>query len=143
VVTASEDQTAKVWDATTGQLRASLEGHTKRVYTAVFSPDGTRAVTVSEDQTAKLWDVTTGQILLSLEGHIGKEGVVAFSPDGARLVTASDDGTVRVWDVSLETRSPAEVAAFVRCKGTWRLEDGRLLPATPEPTACPARTAAQ
>lgn len=36
---------------------ASLEGHTDRVTSAQFSPDGTRVLTASYDNTAKLWDV--------------------------------------------------------------------------------------
>ena len=57
VVTASEDNTARVWDAATGKpLTRSLE-HQDWVWSAAFSPDGTRVVTASEDQTARLWDI--------------------------------------------------------------------------------------
>ena len=62
---------------------------------------------------------------------------VVFSPDGRRLARASGKGTVQVWDVSLETRSSETIAALVRCKGLWRLDEGRLLPANPDPTTCP------
>ena len=59
VVTASADKTARVWDAASGQLLTSLEGHTGWVTSAVFSPDpdGQRLVTTSRDGTAKVWDV--------------------------------------------------------------------------------------
>ncbi|MCB8927745.1 MAG: hypothetical protein H6652_19190 [Ardenticatenaceae bacterium] len=33
-----------------------LEGHSARVLSAAFSPDGTRIVTASLDGTARLWD---------------------------------------------------------------------------------------
>jgi hypothetical protein len=52
IVTASADWTAKVWDAATGQLLTTLEGH-DWVRSAAFSPDGTRIVTASLDRTAK------------------------------------------------------------------------------------------
>jgi WD40 repeat protein len=39
VVTASDDKTARVWNATTAQLLAKLEGHSARVGKAAFSPD--------------------------------------------------------------------------------------------------------
>src|SRR5262249_22675701 len=45
LVTASGDQTAKVWDARTGTELLTLRGHTGAVYSASFSPDGTRLVT--------------------------------------------------------------------------------------------------
>ena len=52
IVTASGDTTARVWEAATGTLVAELKGHTKRVNTAAFSPDGQRIVTASRDATA-------------------------------------------------------------------------------------------
>ena len=98
IVTGSEDQTAKVWDARTSLPQLELKGHTGRVHGVAFSLDGTRIVTGSEDQTAKVWDARTGTPLLKLEGHTGWVGSVAFSPDGTRIVTGSRDQTAKVWD---------------------------------------------
>ncbi len=39
LVTGSEDQTAKVWDARTGNSLLELKGHTEKVSSAAFSPD--------------------------------------------------------------------------------------------------------
>ena len=47
VVTASEDNTARLWDAKTGAALATLSGHTAAVTSAAFSPDGSRIVTAS------------------------------------------------------------------------------------------------
>ena len=55
IVTGSDDKTAKVWDATTGQEVLTLKGHTGRVYSVCFSPDGTLIVTGSRDGTARIW----------------------------------------------------------------------------------------
>jgi WD40 repeat protein len=41
----------------------SLEGHADRLWSAAFSPDGTRIVTASEDKTAQQWDTATGQAI--------------------------------------------------------------------------------
>ena len=61
VVTASDDKTARVWDAATGQpVTRPLAASGPRV-SATFSPDGTRVVTASGDNTARVWDVATGQ----------------------------------------------------------------------------------
>jgi dipeptidyl aminopeptidase/acylaminoacyl peptidase len=56
IVTASLDETARIWDAKTGGTRAVLIGHDGGVYSAAFSPDGKVIVTASEDKTARLWD---------------------------------------------------------------------------------------
>ena len=69
VVTASDDKTARVWDADSGKPLASLQGHTARVRSAAFSPDGKRVVTASEDNTARVWDADSGKTLASLQGH--------------------------------------------------------------------------
>ncbi len=100
IVTASDDNTAKLWDATRGKLLFSLDGHTERVNEAKFSPDGQRIVTASDDKTAKVWGATSGKLLYSLEGHTDMVISAAFSPDGQRIVTASADKTAKVWDAT-------------------------------------------
>ncbi|MGH8070026.1 MAG: tetratricopeptide repeat protein [Candidatus Entotheonellia bacterium] len=100
LATTSHDQTAKVWDASSGQALLTLAGHTEAVSGVAFSPDGARLATTSHDQTAKVWDASAGQALLTLAGHTETVSGVAFSPDGARLATASGDGTAKVWDAS-------------------------------------------
>jgi WD40 repeat protein len=54
IVTASFDNTAKVWDIK-GNLLATL-GHQGSVINASFSPDGKRIVTASFDNIAKVWN---------------------------------------------------------------------------------------
>lgn len=98
IVTASDDNTARVWDAQTGQQLLELSGHTSAVSSSAYSPDGTRIVTASGDDTARVWDAQTGQQLLELSGHFYWVRSAAYSPDGSTIVTASDDDTARVWD---------------------------------------------
>ena len=101
IVTGSGDNTARVWDASTGTELLRLKGHTRPVAAAWRSaPDGARIVTGSDDNTARVWDASTGAELLQLKGHAGPVLGVAVTPDGARIVTGSDDGTARVWDAS-------------------------------------------
>ncbi len=98
IVTASNDKTARIWDARTGAQLAVLTGHDDRVYSAAYSPDGTRIVTASIDRTARIWDARTGAQLAVLSGHGDRVYSAAYSPDGTRIVTASMDKTARVWD---------------------------------------------
>ncbi len=97
VVTASDDHTARLWDAQTGDELAVLEGHSGPVRTASFSPDGAQVITASYDRTARLWDARTGKELVVLEGD-GKVVFASFNPDGVRVVTATNVRTARLWD---------------------------------------------
>ncbi|MGQ0626647.1 MAG: protein kinase domain-containing protein, partial [Phycisphaerales bacterium] len=77
-----------------------LKGHNDRVFSAAFSPDGTRLVTASGDKTVRVWDTSTGSSLAELKGHSDTVFSAAFSPDGTRIVTASGDKTARVWNAT-------------------------------------------
>ena len=59
----------KVWDADKGTEILTLKGHTGRVTSVAFSPDGKRIVSGSEDSTVKVWDADKGTETLTLKGH--------------------------------------------------------------------------
>ena len=100
VVTASADQTARVWDAATGKALSEPMKHDGAVTSAQFSADGQRVVTASEDKTARVWDAATGKALSEPMKHDGAVYSAQFSADGQRVVTASSDRTARVWDAA-------------------------------------------
>ena len=99
IVSASDDQTLKVWDAKTGEELRTLNGHSSSVLSASFSPDGNTIVSASDDQTLKVWDAKTGEELRTLNGHSSRVWSASFSPDGNTIVSASDDQTLKVWKV--------------------------------------------
>ena len=69
VVTASDDKTARIWDAESGKEIAVLKGHDDLVRSAAFSSDGKRVVTASADKTARIWDAESGKEIAVLKGH--------------------------------------------------------------------------
>jgi tetratricopeptide (TPR) repeat protein len=99
LVTASDDQTARVWDASSGEAVTGPLEHTGEVNQASFSRDGRRLVTASRDRTARVWDASTGRPLSPPLKHNDSVQWAAFSPNGRWVATASDDGAARVWTV--------------------------------------------
>jgi WD40 repeat protein len=76
----------------------TLRGHSERVWSVAFSPDGMRIVSSSSvDPTIKVWDAVSGDEVLTLHGD-GPAMGVAFSPDGKRIISGGMAGTVKVWD---------------------------------------------
>ena len=99
IVTASADNTARIWDAATGATIAVLNGHSGSVLSAAFSSQGDRIVTASADETVRVWDAEAHTTIAVLKGHSGPVWSAVFSPDGERILTASDDTTARIWRI--------------------------------------------
>ncbi len=124
IVTAGrQDHTAKVWDARSGRLQATLRGHVDNLVRASFSPDSARVATVSSDRTARIWDARTGEELQVVHGPTYS---ARFSPDGRELLTTGAGDYLVLWDVTLDPRSPSDIASYVDARSPWRLRDGRL-----------------
>jgi WD40 repeat protein len=68
-LTASWDNTARLYELSTGKELQVLSGHTNHVNSAVFSPDGNLALTASSDSTARIYEVSTGKERQVLRGH--------------------------------------------------------------------------
>ena len=112
--------TAKLWDAPSGKLMASLAGpeivdvwsctaRTGGCLYGAFSPDGTRILTANNDNTAMLWDAASGKLIASFDLGPAWSGTafleagrpaLHFSPDSARVLAVSADHTAKLWDAT-------------------------------------------
>ena len=97
VVSASEDETLRLWNASTGKEMRVLRP--RSAATAVrFGPHGKRIVSGSWDDTVKVWDASLEESPMIFEGHTDDVTMVAFSADSKRIASASEDKTVKIWD---------------------------------------------
>ena len=92
-----------IWSLASGKLIgsvcpgcASISGHTKRVTSAVFSPDGTEVLTASRDGRAILWDAATGWPT-AVMNHRGALVGGRISPDGKSALTLGRDALAKLW----------------------------------------------
>ncbi|KAL2673544.1 hypothetical protein Neosp_011986 [[Neocosmospora] mangrovei] len=105
LVSASSDQTVRVWDGSVGSYKQTLKGHNGYVLAVAFSPNGMMLASASSDRTIWLWDIETGTHTETFKGHDGWVNAVAFSRDGKLLASASSDQTVRLWDMETGTHT--------------------------------------
>ncbi len=116
ILSASSDNTLRLWDARSGETLLTLQGHQNAVLACAFSPDGQRILSASSDNTLRLWDARSGETLLTLQGHQNRVLACAFSPDGQRILSASDDNTLRLWDAR-----PGETLLTLQGHQNWVL----------------------
>ena len=111
VIGASKDKTARVWNATSGELVATLRGHTDYVVKLALTRDGATLATASDDGTLRLWNTADWSPRATLIGHGDDLTSAAFAPDGSRLFSSSTDGSVRIWDARTEYYGGAKLTA--------------------------------
>jgi WD40 repeat protein/serine/threonine protein kinase len=106
ILTASWDETARLWDAETGQPVLPPFQHEREVDWADFDPTGRRIATASKDKLVRLWSVQTGKLRTPPLPHadvLAERHPLDFSPDGTLLATVAGPA-LQVW--SADTGQP-------------------------------------
>src|SRR5581483_12149714 len=98
VVMVSRDNTARVWDAATGESPTGKLRHADAVTLAEFGPDGRHLLTASADGRLRLWDAATGDEIQRIwQGAPTQDAT--FSLDGSAVLTV-EGKLVRLWDLT-------------------------------------------
>lgn len=128
VVSASMDQTVRVWDIsglrkgspnnaggggpgnfetfdTFSTVKYVLEGHDRGVNYAVFHPTLPLILSAADDRTIKIWRMseTKAWEVDSCRGHFNNVSTALFHPKHELIVSCGEDKTVRVWDLAKRT----------------------------------------
>ena len=95
VLSSSDDSTARLWDAATGQHCACFSGHTK----LMTAPPSRPTARPSSPAVATIWPACEsraaplspewGRLLVTLSGHTDGVTDATFSPDGKYVLTGS------------------------------------------------------
>lgn len=95
----SSATTIRVFETSTAELCATLDGHVKLVTNVAFSPSGELLVSSSYDKTVRVWSIHQQYCIALLTGPGANVYAAEFSPDGAYLACAARD-SVWIWKVN-------------------------------------------
>jgi len=120
LLTVSNDQTARLWDASNGEQKVTFIGHEHVIECCAFAPASSYlhlasiagvkkppsvsssaeyCATGGRDKLIKIWDCR-GTLIKTLTGHDNWIRALVFHPGGKYLLSCSDDKTIRCWDLS-------------------------------------------
>ncbi len=121
LVSASFDQTLKLWDVGSRTAIRTMEGHTGIVLSVAVSPDGTLIASGASDNSIRLWEVPQNDPTRTFKAVDGESLAVALAPDGKTLAVAGATGVVRLFETATGTQqqelklpAPASVLAWSR-----------------------------
>ena len=99
LASASDDNTAIVWDINTGEKLHTFKPIDKHA-DITFSPDGQYLVAGCYQKNICLWHIEKGELWKILQGHKNQVRDVRFVENGRYLISASLDHTLRLWDIN-------------------------------------------
>ncbi|RVW59839.1 Angio-associated migratory cell protein [Vitis vinifera] len=94
----SFDGFVKIWDASSGDLKGTLEGPGGGIEWVRWHPRGHLVLAGSEDCTVWMWNADRSAYLNMFSGHASSVTCGNFTPDGKTICTGSDDATLRIWN---------------------------------------------
>lgn len=123
LVAVSDDLTARVWKAQSGDPVAVRMGCEANIVDAALSRDGHLLAAACADGTVRIWDLACDYVEV-LKGDTGVFRALAFSPDAKLLAAGARDGAVRIWQVF-----GSNTAVPWKCAGSPRhqSEEARIL----------------
>jgi WD40 repeat protein len=97
-------RTVRLFDAVTGELKTTFEGHADQIDCVAITKDGRLGVSGAQDGTLRSWDLETGAPLTVLEAHASFVRSLVITPDDSQLMSGSSDKTIRTAALSARSR---------------------------------------
>lgn len=98
LLSASRDQTIKLWNINSGYEIRTFSGHEHTVNSLSLDPDSKYLASGSADKTARVWDVNSGQQLWKSPKRKQYVTTVAIHPTLTWVAVGGYDRMVDVWD---------------------------------------------
>lgn len=104
LLSASADQTLRLWAIGSGDCVAVLRGHQDELTACAVTSDGELAISTSIDATIRLWDLTAHRCVATLSNDGRWATTCAVTPDGKSFAVGSDNGAITLWDRATRQR---------------------------------------
>ena len=82
-----------------GKILYTLEGHTGKVNSIIYCPDGKHVISASDDCTIRIWNIIGGKTIDILTEHSEPVNKLSFSNVNNKLVSCSSDYSIVIWDL--------------------------------------------
>ncbi len=107
LLSASIDNTLRLWDLETMTLVKVYREHEAPVYAVAFSPDGKTALSAGLKGTLLQWDLAEAKPISAIRAVRARKVIiwaVGFSADGRFALTGGSDDLIRVWHLQTGDR---------------------------------------
>lgn len=98
LVSGSDDNTIKIWDARKKYAVHTLENNFQ-VTGVCFNDTSEQIISGGIDNDIKVWDIRKNEIIYRLKGHTDTVTGISLSPDGSYVLSNAMDNTLRIWDI--------------------------------------------
>jgi WD40 repeat protein/tRNA A-37 threonylcarbamoyl transferase component Bud32 len=133
---------ARLWDATSGQLKWTVRGRGDNVWNVAFLPDGKRLLSATEDGTVQIWEAASGKEIHAFKHREPFTGV-ALQADGKQLVcgcgqrvkvldaaTGAEAQTLRghrgnVWSIAVSANGRRIISTDIATVKVWDATTGK------------------
>ncbi|HIK44159.1 MAG TPA: serine/threonine protein kinase [Leptolyngbyaceae cyanobacterium M65_K2018_010] len=101
LISASADDTIRIWDLDAGALKQTLDQHGNVVKALAMTTDQSTLISTGDDRTLRFWRLPSGQPIGVIENAHGVPmTALAVSHNGKLMASADSDGTIKLWNLS-------------------------------------------
>ena len=96
-VSCARDPQIKIWDAVSGSLLKTLEGHRSYVTCVRISSDGRQLISGDFDGKIRIWQLPSGKLLRQFAAHPSAIAAIRIAPNAGYFISSGFDFKVKFW----------------------------------------------